>query len=1025
MPILGNLPTFLTLRGNLNILGWFEPLSIQEVLHTDGIRTDSRSCDVQREREGEVPTYRPPACSISIDPFPHLIPRRIAMNEPTPAVSQTTRQQDEWFFSQYEWSLNPILTVKELLDRLQQEIERYTSLTTKWQREESLISLSLFVCAIACTVDDYLSWRPWVLTPLGDLFPQISFLIPVVQGTFNLPYEVTSTRNIKTVRRWRESWTDYVDRTCRFLLRNQDLSGDEIAALRNDLAAMRQSPLPEKLLRRRMKLNEGYRCQDLTHHDIVRLADRFVDAHPGKDKKIAVIGPRTAGAYFAPLVKAHLQNRGFKDVTWVTLRPKRGISSQEHETLRRMVGGGALVLLTDDYSNTGRTFRLVQKKIIRLGVPARSITILAPIHPTQPEVPLALTTATNTLILRHTDLYKRGLMEPACMEPLLREYLCCAECDELTIRESPAIDEVNTRLWRHYRDSFQVRLKRVYEVEIRCRDRQPVIRRVFAKSVGWGWTGYHAYIAATRLKGAVPEVIGWRQGLLLTDWIDGQPWLQKESADNRADTLSAYIIQRVRRLRLSEDPRFQPPDFGWGWLEILRILRRVYGVYFGYLKHDVLISRLQRIVGPVPTLIDGRMRPDEWLLSDRGPIKLDFEHHNFGAPEYDIVDPAYDLAGASFEFRLSDAESDATLQAYIAATGDATMADRILLYRILYATLAKRRALERLLKNSPDEDQEGLNQRYLWSWNSMVFTMNRFCASLIRTRGDRGSNGQLAFIDLDGVLDSEVLGFPHTTTSGLLALALLQAKGVTVIPNTGRNIGHVRNYCSSYRFQAGVAEYGSVILDAKSGTEIPLIDADVSAQLNRCREALKSIPGVFIDPGYRYSVRAYRYNAQRTVGLNERESSQILNDHHLSGLKSISRADDTYFVGTETGKGNAIPRVKEMLPSVPDRTFAIGDSDEDLSMLKGVDQAFAPRNCSAGVQALAKAGESRIVKEVRQRGLLQFAQDILREGTRPGQDALLDPGDEGTVRNLMVSLLSIAEQSRVRRAMAIFDHRNL
>ena len=73
-----------------------------------------------------------------------------------------------------------------------------------------------------------------------------------------------------------------------------------------------REPCPKDFLRRRMKLNEGYRCQDLTHYDALTLADRFMETQPSKSAKIVVIGPRTAGTYFAPLISHHLRSRGLQ-----------------------------------------------------------------------------------------------------------------------------------------------------------------------------------------------------------------------------------------------------------------------------------------------------------------------------------------------------------------------------------------------------------------------------------------------------------------------------------------------------------------------------------------------------------------------------------------------------------------------------------------------------------------------------------------------------------------------------------------
>ena len=53
---------------------------------------------------------------------------------------------EEVFYSRYDWCLNPILSVQELLHRFAEEINDYPAFGG-WQREECQINLYLFACA--------------------------------------------------------------------------------------------------------------------------------------------------------------------------------------------------------------------------------------------------------------------------------------------------------------------------------------------------------------------------------------------------------------------------------------------------------------------------------------------------------------------------------------------------------------------------------------------------------------------------------------------------------------------------------------------------------------------------------------------------------------------------------------------------------------------------------------------------------------------------------------------------------------
>src|SRR5262249_14928945 len=196
-----------------------------------------------------------------------------------------------------------------------------------------------------------------------------------------------------------------------------------------------------------------------------------------------------------------------------------------------------------------------------------------------------------------------------------------------------------------------------------------------------------------RLAGEVPAVIGLRQGLLFSEWLDaGGPGLADASLPA---TLGSYVANRVRRLPLSEDPCFQPPRYRWtGWDELSHLLRRVYGPYVGRLKRRALTHQLRRYVAPRPTVVDGHMRPGEWIGTWAGLRKVDAEQHNFGGGELDVVDPAYDLAAAAMEHSLSRDQVDELLGAYRRQGGDPAVSDRLILYDLLYGVVTMNRAAE-------------------------------------------------------------------------------------------------------------------------------------------------------------------------------------------------------------------------------------------------------------------------------------------------------------------------------------------
>ena len=481
--------------------------------------------------------------------------------------------------------------------------------------------------------------------------------------------------------------------------------------------------------------------------------------------------------------------------------------------------------------------------------------------------------------------------------------------------------------------------------------------------------------------------------------------------------LALYIATRANRLRLNEDPRFTNPQYGWGWLEMVAILRRAYGYYLGHLVGRKLLAQLHDIVNFTPAVTDSRMGPDEWINTENGAFKIDFEQHAFGAPELDIVDAAYDLAGATFEFQLSDEAEEQLLYTYGKTSGDNLVGDRLLLYKLLYGTVVMRKAAEGVQRLSRRRVREDGNERYIRARSFLTHTLNQFTASALPHPLKAEWMDKIFFLDLDGVFDGEVLGFPHTTLSGIQSLACLAVNGWSVVLNTGRSIEQVRSYCASYGLPGGVAEYGSVFVDNVQHRELPLINSKGYTELERCRAALTELPDVFIDPEYRYSVRAYRFNGHRTAGLSYEEVADVLSRHDLGMLTIIPRNEDTTIVQRGTGKGAGVRFVKDYLQSSPNVVVVIGDSDEDIDMMKEADIVFAPRNCSAEIRYLAKAVGWKVLRRSRQKGLLQAVKSIndLRRVKR--YDFLTSPGDGYPVKKLMFKLIEVAEKPRLLRIL--------
>src|SRR5438128_915474 len=222
---------------------------------------------------------------------------------------------------------------------------------------------------------------------------------------------------------------------------------------------------PARLLRRRMTLPAAFRNQDLTHHDVSALARRVAASLGGgaggadAAQPLVVVGPRTAGAYFAPLLKTHLAACGVVGTSWLTIRPKQRPSAAEHRRLRQLRRSTARVVVVDEPPSSGETLRLTLAILARAGVSADRVTVAVPRNPSKADWTLPAEYAElprpALIAVDPPDYYKARLLEPRAIGSLLREY--CGP--NAAVAETADVAALNAHLWAHHRDGFHVRPK--------------------------------------------------------------------------------------------------------------------------------------------------------------------------------------------------------------------------------------------------------------------------------------------------------------------------------------------------------------------------------------------------------------------------------------------------------------------------------------------------------------------------------------------------------------------------------------
>jgi hydroxymethylpyrimidine pyrophosphatase-like HAD family hydrolase len=267
----------------------------------------------------------------------------------------------------------------------------------------------------------------------------------------------------------------------------------------------------------------------------------------------------------------------------------------------------------------------------------------------------------------------------------------------------------------------------------------------------------------------------------------------------------------------------------------------------------------------------------------------------------------------------------------------------------------------------------------------------------------------LCALDVDGVLESEHLGFPTLTRASATALRALIAHGYVPVPVTGRGLEEVRERCRTYGVAAGVAEYGSALcLDGGEST-VTLVGPDGDAAVRRVRAVLQERDGVRLDPAYVYAVRAYRMGSEgRRRPLDAAEVTECLQAAGVAGaIEAIQGENQTDLVASGVDKGAGLRALVDSLAGSGDGraevALAVGDTAADAPMLALARSAFVPAH--AAPEAMV-AGAKR-VRRPYQAGLALAVAELL--GHRPGSCARCRVGQQTTERELLLDLLSISE----------------
>ncbi|MEE1787358.1 HAD hydrolase family protein [Streptomyces sp. SP17BM10] len=747
-----------------------------------------------------------------------------------------------------------------------------------------------------------------------------------------------------------------------------------------------------------------FRSFDQHPADAVELARRFSRSYGAGDRPLLVLGVRTSGSYLAPLAGATLRRLGHRSVAVGTTRPGLALLPGRAAAVRAVREGGGAVLVLDDPPASGGSLAAVAAAAERAGFPADAVVPLFATFEDDGPVPDVLRRY-PCVVLPGGDWEVRRRLAAASLTSLLPELLPGAGGPAAHAPEIGAAGPLSR--WSH--------LSVPLTAHVRDADGRERALPLLAQWAGVGYLGRQAVTVARALDGLVPEVHGFADGVLLRTRLYGEPapgpGAAPDTARPRPAEVARYVAARQRLLAVPADRSLELIGRQPVWEVAARVLAPVGGRLDPVLRPALLYPLTRSLLAaPRPCVVDGRTvdgptGDGRWIPDGAGGrVKTGFADGAFSNLDLATYDAAFDLAGAATEPPGGPPNPSAheaeLLAAYHQLTGHRIDPARWCLLRLVQNWDAAR------LAGTADPARAHLVRAH--ERRAQAAAVRRFLADAYLADLDTGSRGPWCVLDIDGVLESDVLGFPASSPQGMLALRALRAHGYRVLLATGRSLPEVRDRCAAYRLAGGVGEYGAAAFDALTGTTLPLSGTETTG----LRRRLAALPGVFVDPYARWSLRASAGDGPHRTALPARTAAALLREPPYGPRFTVVPGDaQSDFVprGVDKARG-----VRALLAALGDATavpaLAVGDTAADLPLLTWARRAAAPANAAP---AVAAAGVP-VARHPYQAGLAEIIGRLI--GHRPGGcPACRAPAHAPEVRALL-ALLAVPEAGRAGSA---------
>jgi phosphoglycolate phosphatase-like HAD superfamily hydrolase len=746
--------------------------------------------------------------------------------------------------------------------------------------------------------------------------------------------------------------------------------------------------LPEPLRTAVVRLPACFHNFDQRPLDVMRLVSRFGERKETRATPLLVVGVRTSGSYLAPLCAAGLEAAGYDDVRVLTVRPGLALRRHERALVRSVARRGGLALVTDDPPVTGASIATATRQLERGGFHAGSIVLLLQVFGAA-EVPTRLGRH-EAVLLPSEEWAVEAALEPSAVRQELSTLLG-ADATVLAVEPVPLPTRRPAR--GHVRALFRTR--------VAYAGGDPVKQDVLVEGVGLGCLGAHALDGARALGRFSPRVFGFEEGLLYREWLPerrrvGSPTPEGEGPV--AAAIASYVAQRRRALPASADLSLRMGGDDPAWEVASSAISKAFGRAWPLAKvllTDRMVKRLLRVERPA--VVDGNTDLAQWFHVDPSNgslLKVNVGENQFSNLGLTCFDPAFDLAGATA--RAGTPALARRLRDTFAALGNEQIdEERWLLYELAHLWARER---------TEPETAAALRR-------ARSRALQRYFSDVYLGDIDVPDSGPLCALDLDGVIETEHLGFPGPTPSAALALRALALHGYRPVIATGRSLGEVVERCRAYRLAGGVAEYGAASYESAGGRAREHLPAGAAAAFGRLRAALRAMDGIRLDDDYRLSVRAFRVVGGQRRGLGRETVAVALARAEAGGVRAVEGDGQTDFIADGVDKGKALRALAAQLHDDAPIALAVGDTASDIPMADLARQARAP----AHAESVLKRAGFEFTGRPYQAGLAQAVAELI--GHRPGSCATCQLRSPARERRLLLTVLGA--QERGRRGMAL------